>query len=121
MLKKRILVVDDHPDICASMKDILDDAGFDVNVALDPQEALRQVAEQSFDLVLLDYQMPGMNGAALFKKIRQIRPDMQAIMITAYAGQSGAQEILGHGARKVLSKPLDVQGLLNEMAFACPL
>ncbi|WP_419189761.1 response regulator [Stieleria marina] len=114
----RILIVDDHQDICASMRDILDDVGYEVVVTGNANDALEQVDLTPFDVVLLDYQMPDMNGAALLRIIKQKQKAVTAFLITAYAGSTGAQDALNIGATAVLQKPINVVELLGYLADA---
>ena len=65
-----ILCVDDDPDTCASMSDILTDLGYLVSVAYDGHAALQLVQQQPYGLALLDYRMPGMDGLELYRRIR---------------------------------------------------
>ena len=65
-----ILCVDDDPDTCASMSDILTDLGYLVSVAYDGHAALQLVQQQPYGLALLDYRMPGMDRLELYRRIR---------------------------------------------------
>ncbi|EMI43532.1 response regulator [Rhodopirellula sp. SWK7] len=108
----RILVVDDDADIRSNICDILENLGYDVDTAADGKEALELVHRQRYDIALLDYMMPGMNGVELYREIRQVRPDLIAIMITAHAGSDGTDQARDAGTWRVLPKPLDLQALL---------
>ncbi len=116
---KRILIVDDCDDIRANLRDILEDQGYRADDAHDGPSALHLVRERSYDLALLDYKMPGMDGATLYKNIRMIRPEVPAIMITAYAGNSGAEQALDAGTLQVLGKPVDIASLLPMVEKTC--
>lgn len=118
-----ILIVDDDADICANVSDILNDLGYHTAVAHDAQSALQKVREEPFDVALVDFKMPGMDGATLYSEIRRLHPEIVAIMITAYAGSDGAQRALDAGTWRVLRKPLDFSELLPliEQAVAQPL
>ena len=113
MAEHSILIVDDNEDIRANIKDILDDMGYEVDTAEDGPSALERVRERSYDVALVDFKMPGMDGAELYREIRRIRPEIVAIMITAYAGSNGAQLALDAGTWKVLRKPVDFAELLG--------
>jgi len=127
----RILIVDDDEDIRVNLGDILSDRGFAIETAADGELALQKFAKaqsadrsnaaggsSEFDLCLLDFRMPGMNGAELFQKMRRQCPDIRAIMITAYAGDDGFQEAKDAGAWTVLHKPVDVDSLLKMIGQA---
>jgi CheY-like chemotaxis protein len=109
----RILVVDDDPDICCNLSDILTDLGYSVDVARDGPSALELVRARPYDVALLDLKMPGMDGVALYRKIKQHRADTVALVVTAYAGPGTAVEALSAGAWKVVSKPVDFPRLLE--------
>lgn len=114
----RILIVDDDDDIRANIADILIDLGYTTDVAENGNKALEIISEQlseeqEFDLCLLDFKMPGMDGAELFERIQKACPDLRAIMMTAYAGEDGVKRALDAGTWKVLRKPVDVRVLLS--------
>ena len=115
----RILIVDDDTDICATLADILTDEGYQTDVAADGHSALCKLeaystdAEDNFDLCLLDFKMPGMDGVELITRLRDLDPKLRAIMITAYAGEDGIQRAIAAGSYRVLQKPVDVTALLG--------
>ena len=119
----RILVVDDDVDTCQNLSDILTDFGHQVDVAHDGITALAMVRVQPYDLALLDFKMPGMDGLTLYRKIRTLRADTVAMIVTAYATPETRQEALEAGTWQVLSKPVDLSGLLElvEEAARLPL
>ena len=107
-----VLVVDDDIDIATNLCDILTDRGCVTEMALDGVNALAKLRERTFDLALLDFKMPGMDGATLYSEIHKSNPELVAIMITGYAGDNGIQRALDAGVWQVLAKPLDIQNLL---------
>jgi CheY-like chemotaxis protein len=86
-----ILLVDDEEDICAVMADILADRGYQVDVAHEGKAALALVERQPYDVALLDYKMPGMDGLTLYREIKMLRSETVALLVTAYAGGSTVQ------------------------------
>ncbi len=112
MRRKRVLIVDDNPDICVNIKDILDDLGYEADTAHDGLAAMQCVTDNGYDVVILDYQMPGMDGATLHQKLIGLRPGIAAIMVTAYAQGDGAQRARDGGILHVLRKPVDLYELL---------
>ncbi len=113
MTRQRILIVDDDDDIRANIKDILDDLGYRTDTAHDGPSALRLVQSSDYDVAILDYQMPGMNGATLHREIVKLRPEMASIMVTAYAEGDGAEKACDSGVRHILRKPVDLGELLR--------
>ncbi len=112
-----ILVVDDDVDTCRNLADILTDLGYQVDTAHDGPSALELVQQRHYDVALLDYKMPGMDGLTLYREIKKLRAGTVAIVVTAYACSSTAEEALQAGAWQVLSKPVDfpkLLGLVNE-------
>ena len=107
-----VLVVDDDDDIRCNVRDILEDLGYRTDTAHDGPSALKLVQEKSYDVALLDFKMPGMDGATLYAEIKRVRPEIVAIMVTAYAGSDGTDKAKEAGTWKVLRKPVDFDALL---------
>ncbi len=108
-----VLIVDDDVDTCNNLADILTDLGYGVTTAHDGFSALELVRQQPFDVALLDLKMPGMDGLTLFRAIKAIRAGTVALLVTAFAGSTTAEEALAAGAWKVLAKPVDIPKLLG--------
>lgn len=108
-----ILVVDDEPDICANLRDILSEFGYQVDTATSGMSSLELVDRGNYDVALLDLKMPGMNGVELYKEIKRRSSGTVAIIISAYADTSSAKEALEAGAWRVLSKPVDVSQVMQ--------
>lgn len=107
-----ILVVDDEQDTCENLRDILSDLGYHVDVAFDGPAALRLLDARAYDVALLDFKLPGMNGLELYREIRRRRADTVAMILTAFASPETAREAVVAGARQVMSKPVDMHQLL---------
>lgn len=108
-----ILVVDDEPDTCRNLADILGDLGYHVDTAPDAPAALALVRQHPYDVALLDFKMPGMNGLDLYREIRKVRAGTVAIIVSAYTNAATKEEALGAGAWHVLAKPVDFSKLLG--------
>jgi two-component system, NtrC family, response regulator HydG len=108
-----ILVVDDEPDICANLRDILSEFGYKVDTATSGASALELVDRGSYDVALLDLKMPGMTGVELYKRIKRRSSGTVAVIISAYASTTAAKEALEAGAWRILSKPVDVEQVLQ--------
>jgi DNA-binding NtrC family response regulator len=102
----RLLIVDDEPLIRSSLAEFLEQEGFSVRIAADGQQALQLAQTVSFDLVLTDIQMPGMDGVELLEKLHQINPEIFVILITAYGTVETAVEAFQRGAQDYLLKPV---------------
>lgn len=107
-----ILLVDDEPSIRLSVGDALVDAGHRVTRAVDGAEALALCEEFSFDLVVTDISMPRVDGLTLFRKLRDISPTTDVILMTAYGRVDAAVMALKQGAEDYLTKPFAVEELL---------
>jgi heterodisulfide reductase subunit A len=103
----RILVVDDELIVRDSLKEWLAEEGFETDTAASGQEALDQLAQQTCQLMLLDLKMPGMDGVEVLQKTAEEFPELNVVMMTAYATVETAVEAMKIGARDYLVKPFD--------------
>ena len=101
----RILVVDDEEIVCLSCQRILSEEGYDVQTRLSGPEALKLLAEEPFDLAIVDLKMPGMDGLEVLQAIKRDYPHVPVIMITGYATVESAVEAMKSGALDYLPKP----------------
>lgn len=111
--KPSILVVDDEADICANLRDILSEFGYQVDTATNGASALELVDRGSYDVALLDLKMPGMSGVELYKEIKRRSSGTVAVIISAYASTSSANEALAAGAWRILAKPVDITQVMQ--------
>jgi len=111
MKRNKILVVDDEHLIRWSLEQNLKKQGYDVVTAADGEEALRLVREEQPDLVLLDIQMPGINGIQALEKIKEYDEDIVVIMVTAHGGLETAVNAMRLGAYDYVSKPFNLDEL----------
>lgn len=109
----KILVVDDNKEFCGNVADILELRDFVVVTANSGLEALELVRNGQYDLVLMDVRMPGLDGSATFKQIKEINPETPVIMVTAFAVEELIDEALKAGAAGTLRKPLDFDRLFE--------
>jgi two-component system response regulator HydG len=103
-----ILVVDDDLDTCRNLSDILTDLGYAVQTANDGPSALALVRQNSFDVALLDFKMPGMDGLTLYREIKRLSPSTVAMMLTAYVSGASSEDARQAGMWKVIPKPVDL-------------
>jgi DNA-binding response OmpR family regulator len=118
-----ILIVDDEPDTCANLSDILTDLGYHVDTATSGEAALELVRSKRYDVALLDFKMPGMDGLTVYRKLKELQADTVAIVVTAYASAATESKSLEAGAWKIVAKPVDFPSLLRlvEEALEQPL
>ncbi|HAJ56150.1 MAG TPA: hypothetical protein DCL35_00075 [Candidatus Omnitrophica bacterium] len=107
----RILVVDDEKIIRRTVSSQLFQSGFDVECAESGEECIEKIKNQSFDIVLLDITMEGMDGLLTLKKIKEIRPDLKVVMATGIRDEKVLDEALKLGASDYLMKPFNFNGL----------
>lgn len=107
----KILLVDDDLELTQLLTEILTLEGFDVTVAEDGEEGLLRLAEQAFDLVLLDVMMPRLNGFAMLTRLRKTH-DTPVLMLTARGDSQDRVNGLEAGADDYLAKPFDDRELL---------
>lgn len=107
-----LLVVDDDRGNCAILEKILTATGYRVDVANDGRAALELAKKNDYDLAILDYQMPGMDGLELFERIHILRPEVVGIFLTAYTRIDTVYPAIDAGVHRVLPKPVDFNELL---------
>jgi len=107
MINKAILIVDDEKNIRLTLSQALETLGAEIDAAANGEEALTKLKEKEFGLILLDIRMPGMDGMEVLHRVREIRPDIRVIMITAYGTVESAVEAMKLGAVDFLQKPFD--------------
>jgi DNA-binding NtrC family response regulator len=102
-----ILVVDDEAAIRESLKDWLMEDGYSVALAIDGENAIAMVQESQYDVILLDLKMPGIDGLETMRRIKEVSPDSEVLMMTAYASVDTAVQAMKEGAFDYLVKPFD--------------
>jgi len=103
--KQIALIVDDEPSARRLMCKIISDMGLEVESAESGEVAIAAMGRSSFDVVLLDYEMPGMDGVACLEQIRQLHPGCRVIMVTAAREADVVKRALGGGAVGYVLKP----------------
>lgn len=109
---KPVLIIDDEQEICSSISMILEYEGYAVDSTTSAIDGLRKFNEQDFSVVLLDIQMPEMNGFEVLKKIKDAKPSTSVIIISAHGSVENAIKATRLGAFDFLEKPIDRDKLL---------
>ncbi|MBN1545680.1 MAG: sigma-54-dependent Fis family transcriptional regulator [Syntrophaceae bacterium] len=112
MKKLNILVVEDGKSQREMLRDFLKGEGHNVMEAADGETALQLVRNNHFDLLLLDYRMPGMDGMDVLKAVKSINPEIDVVIITAHGTIETAVEAMKAGALDYIMKPLEFDELL---------
>jgi nitrogen regulation protein NR(I) len=107
----RVLVADDERAVCEALAAVLEREGCRPLMAGSGQEALALIARERPEVVLLDVQMPGMDGLETLRRIKAGWPDTVVIVMTAYGTVGTAMAAMGAGAFEYLGKPLELQSL----------
>ena len=103
--RPKILLVDDDKDMCESLADVLTiESNYTTQYCVEPRKALEKIKKEDFDLIILDYKMPEMNGLELMKEIKKVKPDLVIFMLTAFISNELIEQAKKEGAQRVLSK-----------------
>src|SRR5947209_7963927 len=111
-MSPQLLVVDDDRSNCAIVSRLLADQGYEVDVANGGVEALELVAQHPYVLAVLDYQMPGMDGVELYRRIREMRPALIGVFLTAFTTLNTVYPAIEAGVERILAKPVNRDELI---------
>jgi len=103
-----ILVVDDEPGMREFLEIMLTKEGYGVSIARNGEEAIEKLRKESFDLAIVDIQMPGINGIEVLRNVQEKNYDTTIIMITAFASHESAIEAMKLGAYDYITKPFKI-------------
>jgi two-component system nitrogen regulation response regulator NtrX len=109
MARERILVVDDEAGVRTSLRGVLEDEGYAVEVAESAEHAFTRLDKESFDLVILDVWLPEMDGLAALEQIRRRKIDVAAVMISGHGTIETAVRAIRAGAYDFVEKPLSLE------------
>jgi CheY-like chemotaxis protein len=104
-VQPRLLVVDDEPVVCESCRRILTGRGFTVETSTDSRTGLRMAEQGDYDAILLDLQMPYVDGVRFLERLRECGKNVPVVIITGQGGQGSARQIERLGAREYVPKP----------------
>jgi two-component system chemotaxis response regulator CheY len=120
--RKKILVVDDAGLVRRYYREILESAGYEVDEALNGMEAMERLLQQAADLLIVDINMPQMDGLSFLRQLRQKSGAMGAIpalIASTEAGDGDRSAALAVGANFYLVKPLSREALLDHVGLMC--
>jgi two-component system cell cycle response regulator CpdR len=108
----KILIVDDEQFVRDLLAKVLRRRGHDVTLADDAQGALDALGRETFDVLLTDVVMPGLDGFGLLRRVKSADPSMKVIVLTGYARKQSISDFLLFGADDYLTKPFQVHELV---------
>jgi two-component system cell cycle response regulator DivK len=111
----KVLVVEDTPLNMELIIEIVDSQGFEVDSAEDGEKALKMVEKNVYDLILMDIELPGMDGVEVARmiKTKPAYKDVPVLALTAYAMKGDKERLIGKGFNGYISKPIDVPGFME--------
>ena len=117
-MPQKVLIVDDEKDFLDIIAERLLARGMDVSTATSAEDALNMVEEESFDVVILDFMMPALDGFKALKLMKAKRPDVQIIVLTGNVPDEKRREAKTLGALDVIEKPPDLKDLIQKIKKA---
>lgn len=117
-MAEKILLVDDEKEFLTVMSERMTARGMDVTTADSAQEALQQVESGTYDAIVLDLKMPGMDGIETLKAIKMRNPTLQVILLTGHATLEKGVEAMKLGAMDFVEKPADLNALTEKIRTA---
>ena len=112
-MSEKILVIDDELDMLALLRMIIEDnTDYTVETTNNPSEGLKMIIQDEYDLVVSDLKMPGMDAMELFDEVKEIRPDLPMIIITAYGSLETSEEAMNKGVADFITKPFRKDNIL---------
>jgi DNA-binding NtrC family response regulator len=117
-MTEKVLIVDDEEDFLKIMAERMRARDMEVTTCLSAEEALIKIKEESFDAILLDFMMPGMDGMRALKEIKVKNPESQIILLTGHATIEKSVEAMKLGAADFLEKPADIEALEKKIKDA---
>jgi DNA-binding NtrC family response regulator len=118
MAKATVLLVDDEVDFTATLAERLETRGLEVDVSSNGPEAIERVREKTYDALVIDLAMPGMDGIETMKRLLADNPDLQVILLTGRGTIRKGVEAVASGALEFLEKPADIDLLLEQIEKA---
>ncbi|MBZ4682930.1 MAG: two-component system, response regulator, stage 0 sporulation protein [Fusobacteriaceae bacterium] len=113
---KTVLIIDDEPTIRFLLKEIISDMGYEVLEASRAEKGLQLIKKEKIDLILLDIQLPNMNGLEAIQQIRKINKEVPVFMITAFHNMKNVVEMLDVEIQGFIPKPFEILELKNKIS-----
>ena len=117
-MNARVLIVDDEKEFLEAMGERISARGMDVSTSISAKEALEKIEKESFDAIIMDFQMPGMDGIEAMKAIKAKKPELQIILLTGHASVKKGVEAMKEGALDYIEKPVDMDEITQKIKEA---
>ncbi|MBI5594131.1 MAG: response regulator [Deltaproteobacteria bacterium] len=117
-MTEKVLLVDDEMDFLSIMSERMQTRGMAVSTAASAREAIQLTEAESFDAIILDLQMPEMNGLEALKVLKAKKPELQVILLTGHATIENGIEAMKLGAMDLMEKPADLKILAEKIKKA---
>jgi DNA-binding response OmpR family regulator len=116
-MTKNILIIDDDTELCEELSQILQDQGYLVDLAYDGLSGEKKIEQKPFDIVILDYKLPGENGGEVLRKIKAKKPELSVFVVSGRPQLEKylAEEKLIGLVAGVMNKPFNVEVLLEKL------
>ena len=118
MAGERVLLVDDEEEFIKTLSERMQARGFQATTATSGVDAMKQVDAHNYDAIILDMQMPGMDGIETLRRMLEKNPDLQVILLTGYGSVQKSVEAMKIGAVDFLEKPADIEALVARIKEA---
>jgi DNA-binding NtrC family response regulator len=118
MSDEKVLIIDDEQEFTQALAERMTTRGMTVSTSSSAIEGLKNVEEHSFDVVVLDLQMPEMDGIETLKVLKKKKPELQVILLTGHATVEKGIEAMKLGAMDLLEKPADMTTLTEKIKKA---
>lgn len=115
---EKILLVDDEKDFIEALGERMENRGMNVSTTTSAKDAIKMVEEEPYDAIILDLQMPEMDGIEALKAIKKKNPDMQVILLTGHATVEKGIEAMKLGAMDLIEKPADIEIIAEKIKKA---
>lgn len=117
-MAEKVLLIDDEVEFLENLSERMRLRGMEVNTAETAEHAVAAIDGQDYDAIVLDLQMPDMNGIEMLKVIRKTHPDMQVILLTGKATLEAGIQAMKLGAMDFMEKPADIESLTEKIKKA---
>jgi DNA-binding NtrC family response regulator len=117
-MSEKVLIVDDEKDFLETIAERLGLRGMDVSTATSAEDALQMVEEGAYDVVIMDFMMPALDGFKALKLLKQKQPEIQIILLTGNVPERTHIEAKKLGALDVIEKPPDLKTLIQKIQQA---